>query len=310
MEQKENHKKCRTIIIFLIVTNILTLILLGFFVMNYFQTDKKLLVTEERLVSSDSTRMELDTLLKQTALELDQFKGRNAQLDQFLGEKNDSLQQYAKRIQTLLKAGRVTKEELEKAKDELDLLRYYKRKYLGQIDSLSTVIVGLNKENETLKTDIGKQKRKYEDLSMDNARLSNKVAIGAKLITQGMQVIGVKLRSNGKEKETQKASQTEQIKVSFTIAENFVSDKGSKEIYLKIIGPDGATVYNQSAGSGTFMFQNEESLYSTKKTIEFNQVAQQVSLYWNTGNPLLKGKYRAEIYCEGFKIGQSDFELK
>jgi len=25
---------------------------------------------------------------------------------------------------------------------------------------------------------------------------------------------------------------------------------------------------------------------------------------------LLKGKYRAEIYCEGFKIGQSDFELK
>jgi len=310
MEQKENHKKCRTIIIFLIVTNILTLILLGFFVMNYFQTDKKLLVTEERLVSSDSTRMELDTLLKQTALELDQFKGRNAQLDQFLGEKNDSLQQYAKRIQTLLKAGRVTKEELEKAKDELDLLRYYKRKYLGQIDSLSTVIVGLNKENETLKTDIGKQKRKYEDLSMDNARLSNKVAIGAKLITQGMQVIGVKLRSNGKEKETQKASQTEQIKVSFTIAENFVSDKGSKEIYLKIVGPDGATVYNQSAGSGTFMFQNEESLYSTKKTIEFNQVAQQVSLYWNAGNPLLKGKYRAEIYCEGFKIGQSDFELK
>ena len=116
MEQKENHKKCRTIIIFLIVTNILTLILLGFFVMNYFQTDKKLLVTEERLVSSDSTRMELDTLLKQTALELDQFKGRNAQLDQFLGEKNDSLQQYAKRIQTLLKDGKVTKEELEKAK--------------------------------------------------------------------------------------------------------------------------------------------------------------------------------------------------
>jgi DNA repair ATPase RecN len=310
MEQKDNRKKCRTIIIFLIVTNILTLLLLGFFVMNYFQTDKKLLVTEERLVSSDSTRMELDTLLKQTALELDQFKGRNAQLDQFLGEKNDSLQQYAKRIQTLLRAGKVTKEELEKAKDELDLLRYYKRKYLGQIDSLSTVIVGLNKENETLKTDIGKQKRKYEDLSMDNARLSNKVAIGAKLITQNMLVTGVKLRSNGKEKETQKASQTEQIKVTFTIAENFVSDKGTKDIYLKIVGPDGATVYNQAAGSGTFVYQNEESLYSTKKAIEFNQVAQQVSVYWNAGTPLFKGKYKAEIYSEGFKIGQSDFELK
>ena len=190
------------------------------------------------------------------------------------------------------------------------MLRYYKRKYIGQIDSLNTVIVSLNNENDNLKTDITKQKRKNEDLTMDNVRLSTKVAIGAKLNAQSLFVTGVKFRSNGKEKETIRTSQIEQIKVSFTLAENYVSEKGNKEIYLKIVGPDGATVYNQLAGSGTFIFQNEESLYSSKKTIEFNQSAQNVSIYCNSGSPLIAGKYKADLYCEGFKIGQTEFELK
>jgi hypothetical protein len=310
MEQTEKNKKCRLIIIILSATNILTLLLLGFFLFNYFQTDKKLVVTEERLYSSDSTRMELDTLLKQTAFELDQFKGRNSELDQFLREKNDSLQEFAERIEALLRQGKLTREQLQKVQDEIDMLRYYKRKYIGQIDSLNTVIVSLNNENDNLKTDITKQKRKNEDLTMDNVRLSTKVAIGAKLNAQSLFVTGVKFRSNGKEKETIRTSQIEQIKVSFTLAENYVSEKGNKEIYLKIVGPDGATVYNQLAGSGTFIFQNEESLYSSKKTIEFNQSAQNVSIYWNSGSPLIAGKYKADLYCEGFKIGQTEFELK
>jgi hypothetical protein len=310
MEQKDNNKKCRLIIIILSATNVLTLLLLGFFIFNYFQTDKKLVVTEERLYSSDSTRMELDTLLKQTAMELDQFKGRNSELDQFLREKNDSLQEFAERIEALLRQGKLTKEQLQKAQDEIDLLRYYKRKYIGQIDSLSTVIVVLNKENDNLKTDITKQKRKNEDLTMDNVRLSTKVAIGAKLNATSMFVTGVKFRSNGKEKETIRTSQIEQIKVTFTLTENYVSEKGSKDVFLKIVGPDGATVYNQLAGSGTFVFQNEESLYSSKKVVEFNQAAQNVAIYWNSGGQLIAGKYKAELFCEGFRIGQTEFELK
>jgi hypothetical protein len=182
------------------------------------------------------------------------------------------------------------------------MLRYYKRKYIGQIDSLNTVIVSLNNENDNLKTDITKQKRKNEDLTMDNVRLSTKVAIGAKLNAQSLFVTGIKFRSNGKEKETIRTSQIEQIKVSFTLGENYVSEKGNKEIYLKIVGPDGATIYNQLAGSGTFVYQNEESL--------FNQTTQNVAIYWNSGSALIAGKYKADLYCEGFKIGQTEFELK
>jgi hypothetical protein len=303
-------KRYRTIIIFQSVLNILLLLLLGFFTYTYFKTDKKLAVKEVELFQSDSAKVQLDNLLKETDLELTEYKGKNTVLDQFLREKNDSLQEFADRIENLLRKGKLTREELEKANDELDLLRYYKRKYIGQIDSLNNVVLMLNTENKTLKTDINKQKRKNEDLNMNIARLNNKVAIGERLNTQNVFVTGVKLRSNGKEKETIRVSQINQLKVTFTLGENYVTEKGKKDLFLKVIGPDGATVYNQISGSGTFKFQNEESLYSTKKTIEFNQEAQQISLYWDKGSDFVTGNYKAELFCEGFKIGSSEFELK
>lgn len=310
MEQEGKRKRYRLIIIVQSALNVLLLLLLGFFIFNYSKTDKKLLVKEVELFQSDSTKMVLDNLLKQTDLELTEYKGKNSQLDQFLREKNDSLQEFADRIEALLRKGKLTREELAAANDELDQLRYYKRKYIGQIDSLNNVIVNLNTENTVLRTDIKSQKRKNEDLTMDVVRLGTKVAIGSKLTTQNIFVTGVKFRSNGKEKETIRVSQIKQLKVTFGLAENYVSEKGKKDIYLKVISPDGSTIYNEIAGSGTFKFQNEESLYSAKKTIEFNQEATQIAFYWDKGSEFVKGIYKAELYCEGFKIGSTEFELK
>jgi len=311
MEESTSKKKgSRTVFIVQTALNIVLFILLGFFTYNYFSTDKKLAFTEEKLYSTESAKTELEKILKQTEVDLEQYKGKNSELDQFLREKNDSLQEFAERIEALVRQGKVSRDKLNQTLDELDQLRYYKRKYLGQIDSLSTVITVLNKENLSLKSDITKQKRKNEDLTMENLRLNTKVAIGAKLNAQNLFVTGIKIRSNGKEKETIRVAQIEQLKVTFSIDENYVSEKGHKDIYLKVTGVDGNTMYNEKAGSGVFKYQNEESLYSSKKTIDFDQTAQPVSIYWNRGSEFAPGKYTAELFCEGFKIGETLFELK
>ncbi|MBC7382967.1 MAG: hypothetical protein H7296_08225 [Bacteroidia bacterium] len=309
-EVKVKIKRYRLIIIVQAAVIVLLLLLLGFFMFNYSKTDKKLLVKEVELFQSDSTKLVLDNLLKQTDLELTEYKGKNAELDQFLREKNDSLQEFADRIEALLRKGKLTREELAKANDELDQLRYYKRKYIGQIDSLNTVIAFITTENTVLRSDIKNQKRKNEDLTMDNVRLGTKVAVGSKLTTSNLFITGIKIRSNGKEKETIRVSQIDQLKITFFVGENYVSEKGNKDIFLKVISPDGSTIYNQTAGSGTFKYQNEESLYSTKKTIEFNQDATSVNIYWDKGSAFAKGNYKAELFCEGFRIGSSAFELK
>ena len=91
--EEKKLKRYRTIIIFQSVLNILLLLLLGFFTYTYFKTDKKLAVKEVELFQSDSAKVQLDNLLKETDLELTEYKGKNTVLDQFLREKNDSLQE-------------------------------------------------------------------------------------------------------------------------------------------------------------------------------------------------------------------------
>lgn len=307
MEQQPKRNSGR---IYYIIIIIILIALNGIFVYNYFTTDKKLVVTEEKLFATDSVRAELETVLGQTVDELDLYKGKNSQLDAFLKEKNDSLQEYAERIEVLLRQGRLSREQLNKAIEEIDQLRYYKRKYLNQIDSLSSQINRLNQENSTLKGTIDKEKRKYEDLTMENVKLNNKVAIGAKLNATSLFITGVKSRSNGKERETNRVSQIEKIKVTFKIEENYVADIGPKDVYMKLLGPEGTTLYNEASGSGTFSFEGQESLYTTKKTIDFTQAAQQVTLYWDKGSDYAKGIYKLELFSDGMRISKGEFELK
>ncbi len=296
--------------IYYIIIIIILLALNGLFIYNYFNTDKKLVQTEETLFATDSVKASLEKILSETQDELGLYKGKNSELDAFLKEKNDSLQEYAERIDNLLRAGKLTKAQLEKALEEIDQLRYYKRKYLNQIDSLSTQITFLRNENNDLKSNIDKEKRKSENLTMENVKLNNKVAIGAKLNAKQIYVTGIKMRSNGKERETNRATQLEKLKITFGLDENYVNDPGEKTIYIKVLGPDGATLYNEAAGSGTFNFQGQESLYSTKQSVVFEQKAMEVGLYWTKGSTFGKGEYKVELYADGFMIGSSTFELK
>jgi hypothetical protein len=79
---------------------------------------------------------------------------------------------------------------------------------------------------------------------------------------------------------------------------------------MKVVGPEGSTLYNESAGSGTFKFQGQDALYSTKKTIDFTQAAQEVTIYWQKGSDYAKGKYTVELFSDGMRIGSGEFELK
>lgn len=292
---------------------IIILILLtsnGIFVYNYFTTDKKLVHTEEQLFATDSAKHAVQVLLTETSSELDSYKGKNAELDAFLKEKSDSIHEFAQRINVLIRENRVSKEQLDQVMEEIDQLRYFKRKAITQIDSLSNHIAFLNRENTGLKSTIDKEKRRNENLIMENIKLGNKVAIGAKLVTKNLMITGVRIKSNGKERETIKVSQVEQLKVTFSIDPNYVAETGTKDIFVKVIGPEGTTLYNEDAGSGLFKFEGEESRYTTIKQIEFNQNGQEVSVYWKKGTPFVPGTYKIELFCEGMRIGSGELILK
>lgn len=306
----EPQKPKRSSKIYYIIIILILLTSNGIFVYNYFTTDKKLVHTEEELFATDSVKKALDKILLETDKELDTYKGKNAELDAFLKQKSDSLNEYAHRITILIRQNKVNKDQLDQALEEIDQLRYFKRKTMTQIDSLSNQIDLLSRENNGLKNTISSEKRRNEDLTMENIRLGNKVAIGSKLNTTNLMITGIRLRSNGKERETLKASQLEQLKITFHIDPNYVANPGTKQIYIKVIGPDGGTLYVEASGSGMFKFEGQDAKYTAVKDIEFTQEAQDVTVYWKKSSAFSPGEYMIELFCEGMQIGTGKVTLR
>jgi hypothetical protein len=66
-----------------------------------------------------------------------------------------------------------------------------------------------------------------------------------------------------------------------------------------------------ATGSGAFIYNGREMIYSSKQAITFTNSMQTVDiLYGRGGVPLKSGKYTVELYSEGFKIGQGDFTVR
>jgi myosin heavy subunit len=296
--------------LYLIIVIVILLIFNGVFIFYHFKTDKQLEITEANLVNVEQARDELEKLLKDTRVQLESYKGQNAELDALLEKKNIELEEKAKEIEKLLKRGNVDIRELEKAREELDVLRYYVKKYLNQIDSLNSANKELKQEKQQLQGSLANEKSKTNDLLNQVASLGNKVSLGSRLKPDNLSVKFVKYRGNGKEKETDRANQAEVLKVTFSIAENFVTDKGPKAIYMKVMGPDGGVMKNEDAGSSTFTFEGVETPYSTMQNIDFDNSQQKVTLTFKKGSDFLKGNYKVELYEGGWIMGASVVTLK
>jgi hypothetical protein len=120
-------------------------------------------------------------------------------------------------------------------------------------------------------------------------------------------VIGVRYKSNGKESEINKASKVQKIKTCFTVLENKVADKGTKDVYVRVLSPDGSVL---TTSQETFMYNNQAQLYTVKDSFDYNNEKANICIYYDKGSAYSKGKYSIELYCGGNQIGSASFVLK
>ena len=167
-------------------------------------------------------------------------------------------------------------------------------------------------ENTNLKTTQNKLSDTISTLKTNNQDLSEKVALASRLEAQNIAVNIINNR--GKEKddddEEYRARQVDKIKISFNLGNNEVAAKETKEILMRLIEPDGAALYNLSTGSGTFMLNGEETFFTAKRDIDFDNTKQAVSLVYAKGADYKRGLHTVEIYADNFLIGKTTFTLK
>ncbi|KAA0992543.1 hypothetical protein [Dyadobacter aurulentus] len=225
------------------------------------------------------------------------------------------------------------KAQLEKDKQELkNSTTYSAANYNKKIKSYESILSEKDSEIANLRQQLGVATSKNEELnekvtglesekqlladsvtnySVQNRELSEKVNLASALRAEALTVNAVS--SKGKERQggKYKAKRIDKLRVNFKLAENAVAKQNEKQIYLRILDPDGAVLSDMATGSGSFMHNGKELIFSSSQTVTFDNSNQSVDiLYGRGGIPLKDGKYAIELYSEGFKIGEGDFTVK
>jgi predicted nuclease with TOPRIM domain len=299
-DKDQDSKKVIVIIVITILLGVNALLLWQFF-------DKK---THLEQVSRelDVTMAEKESLsaeLQRVKTEYEKLNQENASLQNQLSAKDEEIRLKIAQIQKLINSGDAT--QLKKAKEELNALKALNQVYIVQIDSLKIANKQLVDENVSLNQNLSTANVKVSSLTQENSLLANKVAIASVLKTANLRALGVRYKGSGKETETTKAKSTDRIKTCFTISENLVVEKGPKDIFVRVLSPDGAVM---STSSETFIFNGQATLYTTKESIMYENRDTDLCVYWEKGNTYNAGKYTIELYCEGNQIGVATLVLK
>lgn len=201
---------------------------------------------------------------------------------------------------------------IAKLKKETETLRKIMKGYIVTIDSLNTLNKNLVVEKNQIKAELGDEKDKTSKLSKEKQELLGVIDIGSILKATAISVKGVRYKSGGKkEMETDKASRTEKLKVSFTLAENRIARKGDRDFYLRVLTPDGKEMAKMMDDSYMFKFGGSRGYFAGKQGVNyFNEEMSMVMYAEGAKDSFVPGKYIIEIYSDGQNIGNANLVLK
>ncbi len=298
MEEKEKSQNNK---VFLILAVILLLLsgVLGWQLYEQKSSNDQLVAEKTQLIEEKTAlNAELDALL-------DKYKS--------LEDENGTLtEEMEAQRQELLQL----KADVEKYKGDASKLGWYKSQLAqyktkydeleARFDSLQDVAVALQGEVGTLKTEVTQQQSINKDLTDENMGLANKVALGSVLTAYKIVIEGVRGKN---EKVQTRGKRAEKLKTCFILSENSIAKAGQRDIYFRIVGPDGK-VLTQGRGD-EFEFEGQMMTYSMVKQVAYENRQMDICMYYNAPESGFgEGKYTVEIYTDKTLIGSNSVTFK
>lgn len=227
--------------------------------------------------------------------------------------KADSLNMQKAKIQSLIdeidRNKKMSASQLFQLRKENETLRGIMKGYVVQIDSLNTLNLKLTSDLDQTTTKLNTTTEERDLYKADAEQKAEQVKKGSRLQAYGFTSVGLKMKLNNTTEVTNRAKSVVQIKSSFTVSENPITESGRKVVYMQVINPDGKTL--QSKSSNTIQTELGNIAYSDKKEIDYQNQRIDLSIFYDLkGEEALKGNYKVKIYCEGNLIGTDSFTLK
>lgn len=232
--------------------------------------------------------------------EFDQLKTSNDQLKLTLEierHRADSI------ITSLKKERTLNYSKIRKYEGELSSLRKAMTEYLAQIDSLNTLNQALMTENVNIQNQLSETELRAQEAEKLAAELDSQVRKGALLIAQSIELAPL----NKKGREISRVKRAKELSVNFNIAANKLAKAGNKEIYARIISPDGYVLTTEAMP--TFQLDGKATSYSASREISYQNQDLPVSIFF-AGEGFVAGTYEVELYADGAMIGSEKLEKR
>ena len=304
MEQPENSKsifrdrKIKRIILVLVTAVILLFISL---VWQSARFEQQVALKTQFIEEKNALRDDLDDLIDEHEL----LKNEHSELNDQLLEKDSVIRAYASDIKRLLRS----EDQLNEAKSKIVRLKEISRKYITAIDSLLTLNANLTFENDSVKKVNSIIISRNRTLEQKNQQLADRVSTASILKAVNLDVEGLYYRASGREVSTSRANKIINFRICYTILENKVTEAGAKEMYVRILAPDGS-VLNVANQIQEIEFKDTTLYYTFAHPFEYGNQNISDCVLWTRGNMLSAGDYRFEFIVENEVIGFLDRKFR
>ena len=321
----ENNSKQRIIAIAAVI---IVALLAGnaYLLFNKMNQDNTITAQASEIDEQEKLKAELEKQYYESLSELEEMKTNNEDLNKMIEEQQAELKDQKDRVSRLLRDSK----NLKSARSEMANMQTQLDGYISQVndlkeqnaqladannqlagerDQLQTDITTLGEEFQTTKATLVSEK---EELTSKNANLSKTVVRASVINVQGVNVEGLKLKGNGKAKETDRADKVQQLKVCFNTTENAVAKPGKEQFYVRIINPTGETLAIEEMGSGIMSGSDskEQIRYTKVKEYDYSNDETQLCFLWEPKVAFEAGTYNVEVYNKGYISGTGKFTFK
>ncbi len=261
-------------------------------------------IAETETAIADSARFAVEHDYKAALARLDDLVSKNTALNNEINDKDGEIERMKKELRSIMAKRNATAEDLRRARVLIDELNTKARTYEERIAELEG-------ENLTLTTANTSLSRERDSIASESAAIKK---LGSVLHASNIRMLPIDVRRGGKkEKETGKAKRVDVFRIYFDINENRLAEDGSKELYLRISGPDGKLLSNAAYGSGITTDAEGGALnYTLLKEVNLvkGKPVKDITVDWRQESDYQQGAYNIDIYNEGYLIGTGNVVLK
>lgn len=308
--QKPEKKDNRGLIYGILITALLAS--WGYIIYDKNKTQELLQFKDVQYASLDSSRNQVQKEYDDALLRLDELSGQNSSLDSLLKSRDKELESVKSRISQLVRKQNATSADLAEARQLIRQLNGKIDGYIVEIERLQGENLILTQEKNTLSSEKQALEQTLSTTQNEKKVAEEKVDIASTLHASNFSIQAVNERSSGKEKTTTSAKRADKLRISFDLDENMVAPSGEKDIFILFYDPSGKLISEQGLNSGTFSTrQLGEKQYTNRVQVNYEQGQRKnVSFDLRQIDKYIPGRYKVEVFHNGFKIGENTLDLK